>query len=460
MDPAQIQIPQRVDPSVDGKRLRCSAMPAGPLSKDADDTGSSPAPLDDENLLQEILLRVAPLPSALPRASLVCLRWRSILSDPQFLSRYRKHHRKPPLLGFFAGNTGTSYSFVPLPIMKPNRIPEERFSVPKSSSSYDHWYFLGCRHGLAVMVHDSGRVAVIWDPLTGRQHRVPFPPGLCNAKHEGLWLWHTAVLCADTEDGHVHGDCFSSPFRLILMCGGYTQAFACLYESISGAWGNIVSTVTTDAILRLRPSILIGNAVYWLFVRGDILAFDIETQTLGVIKKPEAAHHTNCYSFQLLRDDSYLGFAVMSKPSIQLWKRKSECDGALEWVLLQKTIHLEALFPQEMRIDHKKAEMVGYDEDSDVIILSTYIGDFMLQLKSMRFTRFSKRNCWSHKTHYPYRNFYTAGQRCTEELSGLQFLRLSTFCQEQRCLCPCGCKRAHAEFKQVQAFIGPLIEQI
>ena len=99
----------------------------------------------------------------------------------------------------------------------------------------------------------------------------------------------------------------------------------------------------------------------------------------------------------------------MSKPSIQLWKRKSECDGALEWVLLQKTIHLEALFPQEMRIDHKKAEMVGYDEDSDVSIFSTYIGDFMLLLKSMRFTRFSKRNCWSHKTHYPYRNFYTAG---------------------------------------------------
>ncbi|KAK1629160.1 hypothetical protein QYE76_003475 [Lolium multiflorum] len=68
---------------------------------------SSRAPaLEDENLLQEILLRLPPQPSSLPRASLVCRRWRSTLSDPKFLRRFRKHHRDPPLLGFFAGHIG------------------------------------------------------------------------------------------------------------------------------------------------------------------------------------------------------------------------------------------------------------------------------------------------------------------------------------------------------------------
>jgi hypothetical protein len=47
-------------------------------------------PLDDEDLLQEILLRLPPKPSSLPRASLVCRGWRSILSDPEFLERFRK----------------------------------------------------------------------------------------------------------------------------------------------------------------------------------------------------------------------------------------------------------------------------------------------------------------------------------------------------------------------------------
>lgn len=37
---------------------------------------------------------------------------------------------------------------------------------------------------------------------------------------------------------------------------GHTQASACLYKSASGAWGDIVSAMTTDAILSVRSSML------------------------------------------------------------------------------------------------------------------------------------------------------------------------------------------------------------
>uniref|UniRef100_R7VZ35 Uncharacterized protein n=1 Tax=Aegilops tauschii TaxID=37682 RepID=R7VZ35_AEGTA len=357
------QIPQRADPipstaSVDAKKRPCSMKPADPISKDADNTSSSLAPLDDEDLLQEILLRLPPKPSVLPRASLVCTRWRRILSDTQFLSRYRKHHRKPPLLGFFAGSTSTHHDFVPVLDKKPDCIPTARFSVPKSSKSYHHWDFLGCRHGLAILLINWRREVIVWDPLTGQQHRMSSPPGLHETEGEKFWVWHAAVLCADDEDGHVHGDCFSSPFKLVLVCSGRTQASACLYESLSGVWRNIVLTTTTEAILQFRPSILIGNALFWLLSAGGVLAFDIDRPSLGEIEKPVDAHHTDCFSFQLLRtDDSGLGFAVLSKLSIHIWEKKLNSD-AIQWVPLQK------IFPRGMRSDLKEVEMVGYEEQA------------------------------------------------------------------------------------------------
>ncbi|XBI42900.1 hypothetical protein VPH35_107735 [Triticum aestivum] len=87
-------------PCVDGNRLLCSRPPADPVSN----------VLSDDNLLIEILVRLPPKPSSLPRASAVCRHWGSILSEPKFRKRFRKHHRKPPLLGFFRGY---AKSFIP-----------------------------------------------------------------------------------------------------------------------------------------------------------------------------------------------------------------------------------------------------------------------------------------------------------------------------------------------------------
>ncbi|XP_044412053.1 uncharacterized protein [Triticum aestivum] len=420
------------------KRLLCSTASAEYISEVLDDDNISssqvPAtPLDSDDLLEMIILHLPLQPSSLPRASLVCKRWHSLLSDQNFTACYRKHHRKAPLLGFFAGFDETSLNFVPFPDTESNSIPipTERFAVPESSRHSYFWSFLGCRHGLAVLLNESLRKVVVWDPLTGQQHRVSFPQELSNEifDEDGefiLWQWHAAVLCADTEEGHIHGDCFSSPFKLVIIRSGQSEGYfstlptyACLYDSASGGWGDVVSTDARDLILTTSSSILTGNAFYWLFQRGDILVFDIERQSLGLIKKPACAPRPNHSNFQLLRTDngSGLGLAVMSNSSIQLWERKSNYDGVVEWVLLQKNFQLERLYQKGMRSKLQEeylvgyeADLVGYDEESNALVLAMDFGVFMLELDSMQFRTLSKSSRWGTKIHYPYRNFFTAGK--------------------------------------------------
>ncbi|KAM3309545.1 hypothetical protein ACQJBY_030671 [Aegilops geniculata] len=414
-----------------------------------------PAPLEDEDILREIFLRLPPQPSILSRASLVCARWRRILSDPRFLRRFSRHHPEPPLLGFFKGSrlTYSAFSHSPdripaersffvrflhsfrrhnpgppplgfsigslssypvfTPILDPpDRIPAERFFVPGPELTGD-WEILGCRHGLAVALSESLCQLFVWDPLNGHKHRVPFPSKLHRAKMESFrrCTCSATVMCVDDQDGHVHDDSFLSPsFKLVLICTSRDSktSSACVYESASGVWGNVVSTSTTDIVMKPNPSILIGNTVYWLLHVGQILAFDIENQTLVVIKTPAEAHGIHNWFIQLLRteDHSVLGLAIMSELGIHIWERKLNSDGVAGWVLLQKINQLEGIMSNAFR----NAPMMGYDEELNALVLSTQRGDIMLHLKSMQIRLISKPNERSLMAHFPYRNFYTAGR--------------------------------------------------
>ncbi|XBI43551.1 hypothetical protein VPH35_108308 [Triticum aestivum] len=399
---------------------------------------SIPAPLEDEDLLREIFLRLPPLPSILSRASLVCTRWRRILSDPRFLRRLSRHHPEPPLLGFFKVSRLTYSAFTPIldqpdrfpaqrcffvrllhslrrpppppplgfskgslisypmftPVLDPpNHIPAQRLFVP------DHgvdWELLGCRHGLAVMLSESLCEVFVWDPLNGHQHRVPFPSKLHRTKMKSFrrCTCSATVMCVDDQDGHVHDDSFLSPsFKLVLICTSRNSktSFACVYESASGVWGNVVSTSTTDIVMKPNPSILIGNTIYWLLHGGQILAFDIENQTLVVTKTPAEAHGIHNWFIQLLRTEDH--------------STKLNSDGVAGWVLLQKINQLEGILSNAFR----NAAMVGYDEELNALVLSTQRGDIMLHLKSMQIRLISEPNERSLMAHFPYRNFYTAG---------------------------------------------------
>ncbi|XP_071678067.1 uncharacterized protein [Lolium perenne] len=224
-------------------------------------------PLEDDNLLSEILLRLLPLPSSLPRASLVCNRWLGLVSDAGFVRRFRSHHhRNPPLLGLMFDDA-SRISFIPT-LESPNRIPSGRFSFQFDDG--DQCCIMGCRHGL-VLVFNSTRLQVqVWDPVTGDHHRLAVPRELGNKGN--MLIMNGAVLRAA---GSVHTGHNSSPFKVVLV-GQYTQhtrAFACVYSYETASWGNLISTFLPSKDIHVipmsipslismtTPSVLVGNSL-------------------------------------------------------------------------------------------------------------------------------------------------------------------------------------------------------
>uniref|UniRef100_A0ACD5VK32 Uncharacterized protein n=1 Tax=Avena sativa TaxID=4498 RepID=A0ACD5VK32_AVESA len=363
------------------------------------------SPLDIDDLLREILARLPPRPSSLPRASLVCTRWHHLVSEPGLLRRLRAHHRKPPLLGVFSFCDG-KYRFTATRY-PPDRIPETRFSLPHEPCRT----LQGCRHGLAVLLDRRRGQAIVWDPLTGHQRRVAFPLGSDNRPVKNVG--NAAVLCGSSgSDGHVGGDGHLPPFRLAVVWidDDITRAFACLYESECGEWGNIVSTKTTALVCFIRSAVLVRNSLCWHLTSDNILEFDFERQSLVVIKQPSYARVINYASCHVVRTgNGVLGLAILSELSILIWEMNSNCHGVRRW-MLRKTIQLEeqlsSLRPCTDRRRIIAASILGYDDDTNMIVLSTSVGHFMVQLESSQLRNVPRIGSTHPMACYPYSNFY------------------------------------------------------
>ncbi|TVU18989.1 hypothetical protein EJB05_35112, partial [Eragrostis curvula] len=371
---------------------------------------SSPAPAslpDNDDILREILLRLPPLPSSLPRASAVSKRWRRLVSDPHFARSFRAHHRTPPLLGFFAYHSGT-LAFTSA-LDPPDRIPPARFTLAPRPGR--RLCFLGCRHGLALLLDWALLEAVVWDPITGRQHCIEFPPEF-KVDTEN-YFYNGAVLgpAGDNDGDDRH-------FRLVLVRAHIQGmlASACLYESKSGKWGSITSTAVPSTNL-FESSVLVGNALYWLLSRSnDLLKFDLDRQALTVIQKlAGAANSTDLSCFQVLRThNGELGLAVLSEHTLRVWRSIVSSDGVVRWVL-RKTVDLGKLLSLTTGSNTCPATITGFDEDSNVMFLCTSVDFFMIQLESMKFTKLLKNtviySC------YPYTSFYPEGLNPLRDLA-------------------------------------------
>ncbi|KAF7077437.1 hypothetical protein CFC21_081990 [Triticum aestivum] len=369
------------------------------------------APLDDDDLLCEILLRLPPQPSSLPGASLVCKRWRCLVSDPGFFRRFRlRHRRNPPLLGFF--DRFDILSFLPT-LEAPNRVPCERFSFqcPDFGSCSSS---LGCRDGLMLLFLRERLQVLVWDPVTGDQHRIAIPAAF-DDKKTLIGLINGAVLRAAEDARH---------FQVVLVVADgddeqHIRALACVYSSKTGLWGNLISTPIpyqpSDSSFRVPTmvytddAVLAGGSLYWKLAGNmtGILAFDLEKQSLAVIRVPVDMYgEGKC--FKVMRAEvGGLGFLVVSESdyTAKLWKRNTDCDGVASWEL-GRTIELDKLLPLKSE-EKEPLAILGFAEQNNVMFLWTVIGVLMIQLESLEFKNLYKTMIFSY--YHPFESVYSAG---------------------------------------------------
>ncbi|VAI42299.1 unnamed protein product [Triticum turgidum subsp. durum] len=365
---------------------------------------SSAAPLEGEDLLSEILVRLPPLPSSLPRAFLVCERWRGIVSDARFLRRFRLHHRRnPPLLGCFVQGI-SPIRFEPT-LEAPNRVPEARFSFPIDAA---HTYvILGCRHGLMLIFLWRRNQLLVWDPVTGDRHHLDVPPGFDNEE--------TRIKGAVLRPAGV-----AHHFQVVLVGNSdiqLTQAVASVYTSETGLWSNLLSAPLPaddpDVVTRVYHdmcSVMIGNSLHWFLIGNfcGILEFNLDTQSLSVIHAPVDVDVNTCSVTVMRAEGGGLGFLFLSDYCVQVWKRKTDCDGVASWVL-GRTVALDNLLSMNSEEGSQSPRILGFAEDNNVVLLWTFIGVFKVHfeslqskklLESYRFYR------WFH--YYPFEAVYTA----------------------------------------------------
>uniref|UniRef100_A0A0E0B7P9 F-box domain-containing protein n=1 Tax=Oryza glumipatula TaxID=40148 RepID=A0A0E0B7P9_9ORYZ len=367
---------------------------------------------DDDDLLAEILLRLPPLPSSLPRASLVCNRWRRLVTDPAFHRRFRaRHHRNPPIIGVFADDFG--FPFFRSVMDPPDLIPRERFSMRLCEDEVrKERMFCGCRHGRVLLLDRKQNEIVLWDPDTGDHRRVGIPPEIDGKEKI---VWNGAALCAVAaaadDDGHVHGGFSCCPFNVALVgvASNNTQMFACFYTSETGRWSNLIFTPAPFLVFAfVDPGILVGHSLYW-FPTGlgsAILQFDLDRQTLAVIEWPS---NPNCYSHYMsqifLAEGGYLGLVTLSYDSLQIWERKVCSEGVTRWVL-QRTAELNKVLELGSGVKTSHLVRLGYAEDVKVMLLCADSSVFMLQIDSLQSRKLWETNIMS--SLHPYASTYVA----------------------------------------------------
>nr|TKW34838.1 hypothetical protein SEVIR_2G332600v2 [Setaria viridis] len=361
--------------------------------------------LENDDLITVILRHLPPRPSSLPRASLVCKRWRSSATSESFLRDFRAFHRAaPPLLGLFHNSYlgGPDRRFVAA-VDPPDRVPASPFRVP-FGRDHRRWRFLDCRHGRALLLGPAGprHEVLVWDPMTGERRRAPLPPDAADVRHG-------AVLCSC---GHER-DCRSSHFQVVLVwfkllpSTHHRRALAAVYSSECGTWSPIITVQVpfmAAAGIATKPGTLAGNgAVYWLLPGSRILEFDAVTRNLAAISVPACAAGCLYWQCQLvLTEAKELGFAMATEVGIMLWKRDSE--NACGWSMY-RSVQLDGRLPPRKPMQ-EQASLLGFHEEGNAIFVWAEAGGvFMIQLESMQ----SRLLCQGvrHFEIYPFAGFYT-----------------------------------------------------
>ncbi|XP_048552092.1 putative F-box only protein 9 [Triticum urartu] len=360
-----------------------------------------------DDLLIEIFLCLPAHPTCLIRTSLVCKRWHCLIKNRQFVSRFRTLHQKLPVLCFFSNSTSIP-RFIPTGD-PPNCVSTAAFSLPDPC-----WQVLGCRHSLVLLVSSTWTQLQVWNPMTGSRQYVPATPDADRRFNHGIVPESQAtVLCAA---GHKDsGDCHSCPFLVVWVFTCTRYAYACRYSSESSSWHQMVSKPTPSDI-DSRPSVLVGDILYWPLKAKYILAFELDTRKLYHIECPEDTLSVYRRNVHIMKaEDGGLGLAALTEFNLRLWARETGPEGVMEWVL-RRTIQLDAFLPPNVSsvplvnnhsASGRPVRILGLIEDDDMFFMWTREGVFAVELKSMRCNKVFEAQVPA--TIFPYIGFYTTG---------------------------------------------------
>ncbi|KAK1666761.1 hypothetical protein QYE76_054920 [Lolium multiflorum] len=364
---------------------------------------------DDDDLLRQILVRLPPQPSSLPRASAVCKRWRGLVTDPKFHRQFRAHHGKPPLLGIFEFSNGWNV-FKPI-LDPPDCIPSQRFHLGRYSQRC-HYILLDSRHGLVLVKNSRQDEVVVCNPITGHHRCLAVPSELRMDNLGG------AVLCAAGDHGHVHVGCHPNPFKVVLVSTATSanqplaaatsanQPLACVYSSETRIWSNLMSAEAPRQFIDTGvPPTLIGSALYWLSESDLMLKFDLDKHILAAISVPPVTDGTYYRNRRIIQaEDGAIGYAILSYPSFQMWQRNVNGQGVATW-LHPKTIDMHTFLGLPSQTGTVLGWLLGYDEDTDEIFVYVRPNVYGVQLKLMQSRKLHETSCVN--PYYPFKSFYT-----------------------------------------------------
>ncbi|VAH52491.1 uncharacterized protein LOC119365862 [Triticum dicoccoides] len=367
-----------------------------------------------DDVTAEIFLRLPPdEPEHLFRAALVCKPWLRVLRDPSFRRRYSVFHRAPPLLGLlhrlqvFEGDPAARLAPTTAAPLSP--YPDLCRTRP-----------LDCRHGRVLLHVGVGSWHfIVWDPVTGEQHRFP-EPGIPKL------IYSAAVFCA--VPGCDHLDCHGGPFRVVFLvtedCTDLIKA--AVYSSETGAWS---TPVTMDAgcdvqhrrdalaagfyytpYVQPRRGAVIGDEAYFTLRYGNpVVKYNWSKNHISLIDPPTKCVYNVGVKKKavdkvalMVMEDSSLGFACVEGSSLHLWSRKVNAEGDAEWVQ-RRAIQLESVIPVANSDD--KPFVVGCAEGVGVIFVSTGVGLFTIKLDSGLVKKVAESGVYF--SVLPYMSFYT-----------------------------------------------------
>ncbi|CAM0878145.1 unnamed protein product [Alopecurus aequalis] len=375
-----------------------------------EESAEETAPALLEEILEQIFLRFPPnKPAYLVRASLTSKLWLALLTGPRFRSLYREHHGEPQMLGFL--------NSIPWDPMEPEErgpaVPPFvstttgfRARVPDDGWGQRDYAAWDCRHGRVLLgevnaevsLSDDRRLAV-WDPITGRRRELQEPEVVY-----GDGLYAAAVLCAFS--GCHHLACHEGPFRVVHLSLHRVArvdfvARACVSSPCSVSHGALEwndpcpgISVGGHGYIAQRPPVLVNNALHFLlghdgFDRvhyAEILKYDLSSNSLALIDAPEAGVDMPTASVLMAIEDGNLGLAHLKKLTLFIWSRRMGSHGVAAWTQ-RRVINLQDHLP--IQNPEERVRLLGSVEGSDVVFVSTDLGIYKVDLKSLQHKKIS-----------------------------------------------------------------------